>query len=341
MKLSLKDLGQLAGVTPTTASRIINAKPGYTYNPVTIQRVLELAKTHGYRPNQLGRSVFGGRSMSAGVIMPSYDFYSRVILGVHDRLLDSGYAAVTGFNENDFDDPAKSIERKIIHRLLEHRVDGFIMRPTLDNAGNEQFEEILKLKLPLVVIDRTVSCERADSVGTDDVAGGRLAARHLLELGHKRIVQFVGDLQVNPLHDRAEGFEQEIMERGLGLQTVMLRDPKDSLLKVRQVFSRNIKERPTAAFFWNDFAAVGAYDALAELGLRIPRDVSILGYGNLHLGNYLRPRLSTIEQEPYQMGCKAAEIFLERLESRAEGPGRKILLPVKLLQRESTAAISS
>ena len=151
---SLKKVSELAGVTQSTACRILTRNPDYSYAEETVRRVFRIAREQGYRTNQIYRSVFTGRTMSAGVITSTGSFYSEIVRGIHDRLLEHGYAVVMGINVEDYDDPASSSEEAIIRRLNEHRVDGFILRPTRDDATDEHFREIIDARVPLITIDR-------------------------------------------------------------------------------------------------------------------------------------------------------------------------------------------
>ncbi len=335
-KISLKKISAAAGVTPSTASRIINNIPGYNFAPATVEKVLAVAERFGYRPNQLYRSVFSGRTQSVGLLMPLGNFYCEVARGAHDRLLEDGFASLMGINAQDFDNPSDSNEMRIIRRLLEHRVDGFIMRPTLDGATDMHFQEIIGLGLPLVAVDRRVNSSYPDFVGSDDIAGGRLAADYLLNLGHRDIVHLTGDLQCSSYCDRAMGFEQEVLERGGNLQTIIGGDDGE-VQRIRLLFGR--EKRPTALFVRDDGHAMRAAEVLQDMGLRIPGDVSIIGYGNDPGGTYFRPHLTTIEQYPYRIGCRAAEVFLERLREGVGHVRREIMLPVELVERGSCRAL--
>jgi len=333
--ISLRRVSELAGVTQCTASRILNKKPGYNYADATIRRVFETARECGYRTNQLYRSVFTGKTKSAGLITAPGTFYSEISLGIHDRLLTDDFAILLGLNCNDFDTPSASIEEKIITRLNAHRVDGFIIRPTLDDATDKHFQEIIDLELPLITIDREVVSNYADHAGSDNVEGGRMAARYLSDLGHSNIVQFVIQQQCTTFRNRALGFESELLERGCLVQTATGANLEEIKHKCRLIFSR--PKRPTAIFCGNDTQALVIYTELEKLNLRIPDDVSIIGFGNEECGKLIKPGLTTIDQNPYLIGKSAAELFLQRIEEVCK-PDRKrqvCYIALKLVERNS------
>lgn len=336
--ISLKKVSELAGVTQCTASRILNRNPNYNYAKETVDRVFKIAAENGYRTSQLYKSLFSGKTKSAGVISPNTGFYSKIAKGIHDRLLENGYAIVMGINSKDYDDPENSTEKKIIHRLNEHRVDGFIMRPTLENATDEHFKEIIDMKVPLITIDRIVNSEYADYVGSDNINGGKIAARHLLNLGHTNIVQFAGNPSCSAFRERATGFEEELIENGCIPQQLTCDSLYDTTKKSNLVFSRD--NYPTAVFCNNDSMAGEVYKTLHELGIRIPEDVSIIGFGDEIIGNYVTPQLTTIGQQPHLIGIKAAELFIQRLNDDPDQKHQrqKILVDVELIERESTCS---
>lgn len=335
----MKRISELAGVTQSTASRILNRNANYKYADETVRRVFELARENGYRTSQLYRSIFTGTTKSAGVISYPGGFYAEINHGIHDRLLENGYATVMGINVNDYDDPANSVEEKIIHRLNEHRVDGFILRPTLDNATDEHFREIISMNVPLITFDRKVNSQYADFVGSDNLAGGRIAAAYLADLGHGNIVQFAGNQNVSSYRDRASGFETELIRRGCNIQTATFNDDNELCQKCKLLFSRKIF--PTAIFCADDIRAAIIYSELNKLKLRIPGDVSVIGFGNSDMGEYLQPKLTTVDQKPYQLGLAAADLFLKRVAepSNQKHKQQSIYIDVKLLERDSCRAI--
>jgi LacI family transcriptional regulator, galactose operon repressor len=338
-KISLKQVSELAGVTQCTASRILNRNPKYRYAEKTVERVFKIAKENGYRTSQLYKSLFSGKTKSAGVISSNDGFYTRITRGIHDRLLKSGYATVMGLNSNDFDDPQNSLEKKIIHRLNEHRVDGFIIRPTLDNATDEHFKEIIEMNVPLITIDRKVNSKYADYVGSDNTKGGRLAAQHLLKLGHTNIIQFNGIQTCSAFKERASGFENEIIVQGVIPQSITCENNDDMIKKCELIFSR--KDHPTAVFCSSDALAGELYKLLNKFNLKVPDDVSIIGFGDQIFAKYFNPLLTTIDQQPYEIGVKAAELFVERIEEEAdkEHQHKEVLVDVKLIKRDSCRAI--
>jgi LacI family transcriptional regulator len=338
--ISLKKVSQLAGVSQATASRILNNNPNYSYAQETIDKVVKISEENGYRTSQLYKSLFGGKTMSAGVIFPSKGFYNDIIQGIHDRLLESGHAMVMGFNQNNMDNPENSVEKKIIQRLNEHRVDGFIIRPTFDNATDEHFQAIIDTEVPLVTVDREVKSSYADYVGSDDEKGGRLAAQHLLGLRHKRILQITGSLGCSTFNDRAVGFEEAMVDKGLIPQTMNLRGAwEDFEKKIKLIFSK--AERPTAVFCATDGIAQQIYKTLSDMGLQVPNDVSVVGYGDLDLGQYIFPNLTTISQFPHKMGVEAAKVFLDRIDSpdRGDGDRKRVLVDVELVERGSCRSL--
>jgi len=334
-RITLGELSEIAGVTKCTASRILNRNKNFKYAEATVKRIFKIAEENGYRTSQLHKSLFSGKTMSAGIISTnSGSYYSNITRGIHDRLLENNFATLIGINTNNFDDPLDSTEKKVIHRLHEHRVDGFILRPTLENATDKHFKEIIDMKVPLVTFDRKANSEYADYVGSDNEAGGGLAARHLLDLGHINIIQFAGNPACSAYRERSAGFEDELIKQGHIPQTVTCNSNNISA-KSEAIFSS--KNYPTAVFCHTDAMAGEVYKVLHKLGLKIPEDVSIVGFSNQSCANYLIPELTTIDQQPYKIGDKAAELFLTWINEDPEEKHQQqeVLIDVQLIKRDS------
>jgi LacI family transcriptional regulator len=339
-KISLKRVSELAGVTQSTASRILNQNPKYKYAEETVKLVFDVARENGYRTSQLYRSVFTGKTKSVGVITSIGSFYNEIVGGIHDRLLKDDHAILMGINNRDYDDDLESIEQQIISRLNRQRVDGFILRPTADDASNAHFKDIIDMNVPLITIDRKVKSPFADYVGSDNVSGGKKVAEYLAELGHTNIVHFAGPGSVSSYRERATGLESELIKRGCIIQTISHCSLAEYQEKCKMLFSR--ENRPTAAFCSNDNFAKVVYEVFRGLGLRIPEDVSVIGYGNQEVCDLLSPKLTSVDQAPHEIGVKAAELFFERsekMESEKRTP-IEVLVDVAIKERESCKRIS-
>jgi LacI family transcriptional regulator len=312
---SLRQVAEEAEVSVATVSRVLNNTGRNAYAPATAERVHRVAKRLGYRPNMLMRGVAGRATRTIGVLVPAGgDFYSRVVEGIHDRLAEADYAMVLAWNKENIAPPDSAEELKLVHRLVDRRVDGVILRPTHDSVSDMYFSELWKRHIPLAAVDRAIPSVRCDFAGTDDVAVGRLAAEHLLGLGHRCLGHLAGPAMVSTAKDRRAGFEQAVAAFGHGAQCVTVEAPDFSGVQEDALRLLRADPRPTGIFAANDEMAEMVYAGGAEAGVRIPDGVSVVGCGNLLQCRYLSPALTTFDQHPYRIGQEAARLMLERVE---------------------------
>jgi LacI family transcriptional regulator len=337
-RVGIRQIADATGLSLMTVSRALNGKT--EVSPATRDRVLAVASQFDYRPNALGRALQSGRSHTVGVVArPANDFCSQVILGVHDRLAEAGVAPIVQCCPESGEN--LDATRELLHRLVELRVDGVIFwpMPVNDDADllpDVYFHEVWERGLPLVALDRAMPRTHADFSGTDDVGGGRLAAEHLLGLGHRRIVHFGGP-GIGTYSDRRAGFEGALERTGRVDYLFRLCDRVDCVAAVTEVLLRPAATRPTAIFVSNDYYAVGVYDAARALGLEIGRDLSVVGFADVPLASVLMPKLTTVKQDAIQIGRNAAELLLERIAGRVEAlQPRTVRVGCELVVRSST-----
>lgn len=311
-------------------------------SPATRKRVLEAAALLKYRPNLLVRGMQTGQSGMIGVLMPVHGpFYAAVFSGIHDALVENKYVPLVLWSAADAQFKTGSSEVAQIHELVDRRVEGIILKPVVEAVSDQYLREVWERNIPLIAIDRELPETHADFVGTEDHEGGRLAARHLLELGHRRFayVDLNPDGHVGTYSARREGFADAIAETpGTSLVNIRPAPGEDLITAARKALKSKGKSRPTAIFAPNDRAVVDLYDIAAELGLSIPRDLSIVGYSDLASTTSLRPRLTSVRQDAYRIGRQAAQLVLKRIAGKLEEgqPVKERLMP-ELVVRESTA----
>ena len=331
---TLKAIACQTGVSIGTVSRILRGQ-GHVV-PEKRKRVLERARHLGYRPNLLVQGLQSGRTRNVGVLMPFRDaFYCGILSGIHDELVAHDYAPILleCHTTPDGGFSGKS-ELELIHELVDRRVDAVIMVPSRDAATDAYLREMRERALPVVAVDRELPWAHADFVGTDDEAGGRLAAEVLLQRGHRLLGHVAGPSYTSTGRLRRQGFEAAVREAGGACVTCESPDFVTAYEPTVQMLSR--RRAPTAIFASNDILAREVYRAAARVGRTIPGDLAVLGFGNLDFAVWMTPALSTFEQPIYAMGRKAASLALERVDSRMDGTAaRKIRLAARLTARES------
>ena len=334
---TLKQIAEELGISMMTVSRALSGRG--RISPATRKRVLETATRLRYRPNRLVHAIKHGRSGTVGVMVPiSLSFAAEIVRGIHDRLAESRCLPILHFHGLGPRAERDEAEREYLHRLLDHRVDGIIFWPSDETVSQVYLHEVWERGVPLVAVDRHLPLTKADFSGTDDVAGGRAAAEYLLALGHRRLAHIGGEPWVSTYADRRRGFEDALAERSAadGKVTWIAEACDDCrcLELVRGILAAG--DRPTAISLASDRMAPDVYAAAESLGLRVGSDVSVIGFADLVETAWLRPRLSTIRQDPYAIGQRAAELLLDRIDGRAaESRPRSVRVPPHLVERDS------
>lgn len=342
------NIARLAGVSRPTVSLVLSGEPGPSAD--TQHKVLAVAKRLGYRPNLLVRGMKSGRSQSIGLVVPPIDSYwSEVLYGLHDELVGAEYSPIltwahhstireANFSSSHVSDNAPQDGLKVIYQLLDRRVDAVILWPPFALLYEQHIHELLKRQVPVVTIDHDLPRSfRADSVSANDRAGGKLAATHLLGLGHRRLGHLTGYLKDSWARDRRDGFVQAVQSApGTKCEVVELDSGSNAEEMALELLRR--KQRPTAIFAATDKIAAGVYAAAARLKLSIPQDLSVIGFADLSFSAALSPALTTIRPDSYKIGRLAAAQAVARVEGKIPASaGQKIKVPVDLIERASTA----
>jgi LacI family transcriptional regulator, galactose operon repressor len=336
--VKLSDVAERAGVHPATVSRALSERTRHMVNAATAERVLAAAAELGYTPNPIARSLKTNRSFTVAVLLPDLTnpLFPPMVRGIEDALAEAGFTALIANTDNHPDRALAALETMRIRQAdgciaaTATRDDGLLA----DTAG----------EMPMVLINRRVLSHAIPAVVADDRSGVRQAVEHLAALGHERIAHVAGPQWLSTGADRHEAFVGAL--RGVGLQP----DPKlisfgegfteeQGAVSLRALIDAGAEF--TALVAGNDLMALGCYDALTERGLSCPNDVSIVGFNDMPFADKFNPPLTTVRIPHYEMGRRAAELLLERIESDGIAPGEDIVLPVELVQRASTAPVPS
>ena len=337
-RVGIKDVAAAAGVSATTVSHILNEVEGKRINPDTRRRVLEAADRLGYAPNGLARGLRMRRSSTIGFVsdhVATTPFAGRIILGAQETAGKHGMLLLMLNTGGD-----KELEYNEIDLLMQRQVDGVLYAA----MSHRVFDVPEGLRdVPTVLLDAQAADGSVPAVAPDEVSGGYTAVRELIEHGHRRI-GFVTDTEDIPAtYGRLEGYRRALDEAGIAfdpaLVTAELCDSAGGYLAARRLLET--ASRPTALFCFNDRMAMGAYRAAAELGLSIPRDLSVIGFDNQDLiCDGLVPTLTTVELPHYEMGVRAVSLLLALIDSEETRPPRRIepeLLSCPLVRRASVA----
>jgi LacI family transcriptional regulator len=338
----LKDVARAANVSPAAASRILRGDYEQ-FGQETCRRVLEASRHLGWRRNLLVNSMQTGRTQTVGVLIPPNDSYwVSVVSGIHDALSERDYLPITVWIGSLDDMP--HFERnedeglKQINRLLDRRVDGLIMWPTFSVAYYHHFPEFVERRVPVVVIDHYSSV--ADSIETDEEQATSVVAKHLLDLGHRRIACLSS--RETALHSwavkRRSSFEDAVRKcRDATIKTWHLNaQSSDGLGVARRMLTDEF--HPTAVFGVTDEVATFVNQAAAELEMKVPHDLSIVGFADLDYASTMSPPLTTMRQKPHEVGRLAAKLVMDRIDGVISGDNAPTTIKVAadLIVRRST-----
>lgn len=314
-RVTIKQVAAEAGVSITTVSHVLNDVPGKRVHPETRARVREAAARLGYAPNMLAQSLRTQRSNTIGLVgdeIATTPFAGKIILGAQDVAMARDavvFVVNTGYQ--------RELENREIDELLRRQVDGILYAAMY----HRQVELPPQLAaVPTVVINASCTTPGVPWVVPDEVAGGEDAADVLLAAGHRRLA-FINDVDEIPAaFGREEGFRRRVTEAGLAdadIQVVTAEtDPAGGYEAARALLEGS--NPPTGIFCFSDRIAMGVYRAAAELGLRIPDDLSVVGFDNQEfIADGLYPGLTTIELRHYDMGAWAAEQLFDRIEAQS------------------------
>lgn len=328
--VTLEMVARAAGVSPSTVSRILNGSAAV--NPQKKTAVEEAIDKLGFVPNPVARGLAGGRTFSIGVITQSIDspFYGLALSGIEHELDKAGYNAL--YVSGDWN--AKE-EAKCIDVLRSRRVDGLIV--LTGRLPDKALKDCAKT-MPVVVTGRSLKAPNLLSLNFDNFEGGRLATQHLLDLGHKRIA-FINGVEHHPdARERFQGYRAAVESAGLVYEPalVVAGDFHESsgLQAVNLLLARQVDF--TAIFAANDQMAFGAALGLYRHGLRVPDDVSLIGFDDLPVSTYTLPPLSSIHESAYELGCLAAVSILQLIDGVM--PTGQVPAPF-LMVRESSKPI--
>ncbi len=332
--VTLKDVAELAGVDVSTASRALSADKSSLVKRATRNRVLSAAEELGYRGNLQASALRRGRTATIGVIVAdlSNPFIGPVLRGIANALGNRDLLPIMTETRDSSDELAR-----ICDKLLAQRVDGVIT-----TAGRYRDRSLLKRvasEVPTVLAVRELPGSGIPAISHDDVAGGRLAAEHLLSLGHTRCAQLMGPEDIWSFEGRGQGFREAIAAAGATCiditGAIRLPTVEAGLDLATELLDRSGR-LPTAVFAHNDSMAIGAIGAFRERGLEVPADISVVGYNDVPLTDQLRPPLTTIRLPGYELGRLAAELVLTRIDG-VESTAEKVVLAPELVVRQSTA----
>jgi LacI family transcriptional regulator len=335
-RATITDVARQASVSKATVSAVLNNTG--SVKSTTRDRVMAAMELLNYRPTGLAGRQGTRRGRSIGLLIKEIDnpYYAEIALGARAYCEANGYTLFVASSEGSFEAERRAVE------LLQHvRVDGLLATPVLDDdADLSHFYELKRRNFPFVLLE-DVRGVRASLVDVDNVEASRRAVVHLIEQGHARIAHFTGPGYSMHSQERLDGVrracsashliftDDDVVPAGAHLEDGY----RAGLAFFR---GRPAERRPTAVSCYNDLVAVGVCRALRELGLRVPHDVSVVGFDDLPLAEYLPVPLTSVRMPTQRMGAMAAEMLIRHVEANEVLPPQKVLLECALVVRAST-----
>jgi DNA-binding LacI/PurR family transcriptional regulator len=329
----LKDIALRAGVSVMTVSKVLRDAPDISN--ATKARVRLLAQEMGYMPDSMAQSLRNKTTRLFGLIISAATnpVYARVVMAIEEQAYQLSYDVIMAHSLN-----IPEREEIVIRRMLSRRVDGLFIVPVYRlDPGAPIYEELLRRGTPTVLLGhRAPFCQQFVNVETDDVSASLTATRHLLELGHKRIAFFTGPPAAPSSQERFEGYRRALREAQIELEDNLVFNAGSTIEEGEKAALQMLNEgtKATALQTVNDLVAIGAATVFLNQGLRIPEDLSIVGFGNILTSEYFRIPLTTIRQPKLRLGVAAMESMLKLI--RGERPESK-RLGAEIVVRQSTA----
>ncbi|HCG7106708.1 TPA: substrate-binding domain-containing protein [Vibrio parahaemolyticus] len=311
---TMKDIAKLAGVSTSTVSHVIN-KTRFVSEEIS-ERVNNAAiELNYYAPSALARSLKVNRTKTIGMLVTTSTnpFFGEVVKGVERSCYHKGYSLILCNTEGD-----NERMRQSINTLLQKRVDGLIlMCSSLEGERIDVFERYPDI--PVVVMDWGPMLFTSDKIQDNSLRGGYLAAKYLIDCGHTEIGCITGPLIKHQAQMRYEGYKRAMNEAGLEFNANWIIESDFECEGGYQAFKK-MAERgklPSSIFVSNDMMAMGVINAANELGIKVPDDLSIIGYDDIHIAKFMSPSLTTIHQPKYRLGQAAVETLVRRLDDKS------------------------
>lgn len=334
MSITIKDIAKMANVSIATVSRVINNK-AEGIRQDTRERILSIIKEYEYQPNTIARSMITKKTSTIGLVIPDIrnPFFPELVRGVEDFCKTKKYSVFLCNTDGD-----QKREKEYLNLLKEKNVDGIIYTYAYVGASKRLEDFIDKSKIPIVLLDRGDVANSFSGVYIDNKKAGYLATEHLIGLSHKKIGCITGPDFVQNSQDRLTGYMKALVDNGITVNKQWIKLGNYQLEGGYAAAKKLLTEQEvTAIFAFNDLMAFGVYQAAYELGVRIPEELSIVGFDNIKYNQLLTPKLTTIEQPTYEMGKIAADLLFNQIRIGSKVETKTMYLEPKLIVKESTS----
>lgn len=330
---TMKDIARLAQVSTSTVSHVIN-NSRFVSEEIR-EKVQKVVKELNYTPSALARSLKVNETKTIGMLVTatSNPFFAEVMAGVEQYCQQNHYNLIIATTNGD----AERLQHHL-QTLIQRKVDGLLL---MCGDARLNTDESLNIPLPMVVVDWWFTELNADKIFENSTSGGYLATKTLIDAGHSDIAIITGNLKKSLAKNRLEGYKKALYEANIPLNPNWIIeshfDFAGGLAGMNSLLTQS--KKPTAVFACSDTIAFGAYQAIWQHGLSVPKDISIIGYDDIELAKYLSPPLSTISQPKAELGKLAVETLLKRIRTKSTA-FQTIMLEPELVLRSSIRTIN-
>ena len=335
MSVTIKDIAQQLGLSPSTVSRALSNNKNI--NQATIKKVQKLAKELNYQKNNWASALRTKKTKMIGVIVPSLQnpFFAYTISGIQEIAHEKGYRVMICQSNEDV-----NLESNQLNSLVSTGAEGILMSITGQTESFDPIRELEESGIPVVFFDRAFKATKANQVEADDFGAGHIATKHLIQLGCKNILHLAGPSNLKNCINRKEGYLQALKDKNIPINDELIIDvgfesdrmPIDIVKKILA-----IKPDVDGIFAVSDPIAIQTILYLKQLGKKVPEDIKVIGFGNDSVGKVVEPNLSTVTQNPYDMGVEAMKLLMDIINSGARPKSvKQIYVDAELIVRGST-----
>ncbi len=337
--VTIKDVAKVTGVSPSTVSRVIADNP--RISPDTKKKVRKAMKELGYHPNVNARNLVAKSTKAIGVVMPSSadkalqnPFFPEVLRGIGSITHQMQYSMTLSSGETE-DENFAEVERMVYGSY----VDGIIL---LYSRVNDRIMSFLREKrFPFVIVGKPYEhINEITHVDNDNFTAGKEITAHLINEGHERIAFIGGSRDLFVTRDREAGYGNALLEANLAVRKDYLIHTEFLKSGGREAVAKllSLEVRPTGIVVSDDLMSLGVLSTLEELGLQVPRDISLVSFNNVYLSEMTSPALTTVDIQIYQLGAQSAKALIEKTKSKDE-PEKRIIIPHQIIYRDSVGSI--
>ena len=330
-RIRLQDVADEVGVSVNTVSRALTGK--FDVSVVTRERVKAVAARLGYTPNVLARSLVQGATRTVGLIVTdcTAPYYSLLIRAIESVTSDAGFGLLLATSNDDVNK-----ERAALTMLRERCVDGILLTPV--DVRSQHVRSMVDDPVPVVLLTRRPTGYPGPFVGPDNVLCARLAVRHLVESGHRRIAHLGRSDPVSSARERLRGWRSELRAHGLTAENTLIHRTAHTAEAGREAATwlLGIEPRPSAVFCYSDVLAIGLISGLHDAKIAVPRQISVIGCDDIPLGALVTPTLTTVAQGIGDIGQLGADILIGRINGDRQ-PQESVVLRPRLVKRSSVA----